>query len=91
MLHFLAKLRDRKRACALAEKACLVTRPQEPIYASQIYADRPDRFIVRVFCGRRSASVYLMPPWKECLVFAVVKGSNAVEELTDERYHPRLR
>lgn len=77
-----------------ASQACHSLFPDEQIRRTSICADEPSRYVVRVFCGDRPTSPELLklPPWRECLIFAVMKNSYAAERVTDdEKYRPTLR
>lgn len=78
----------------MARESCRALLPEEPILGASVCADEPGRYVVRVFCGNRPVSVetYRLPPWRECLIFAVAKDTHAVQQLTDnEKYYPVIR
>ena len=56
-------------------------------------AEETDRYVVRVFCGLRAEEpVRRMPPWRECIVFAVTKQTFVASVVVDdEANRPRLR
>ncbi len=87
-------MRARSQAQKVARELSCSLFPEESILGTAICADEPDRYIVRVFCGNRTFSdeMYRLPPWKECLIFAVTKNTYAVEQITDNRrYDPIIR
>ena len=89
---WLAARRARRAARDTAEAACRALRPGEWIMGTWLCAEEADRYVVRVFCGRRGDTEVRMPPWRECVVFAVAKATfaaNVIED--DEPYEPRLR
>jgi len=84
----------RSQAQKVVRDLCRSLLPEEPILGTVICADEADRYVVRVFFGDRpfSAETYMLPPWKECLIFAVTKNSYAVEQIIDDRkYDPVIR
>lgn len=99
LLHKLfPRLRARATAREAATRLCRNLLPDgEPIRGSVICADEPDRYVVRVFCGTREVSLdtYMLPPWRECLIFAVAKDTYSAALLTDdddeEKYRPAIR
>jgi hypothetical protein len=58
-----------------------------------ICADEPERYVVRVFVGRRDDTIAAkLPPWRDCLVFAVPKDRGPPSLLVDDaRYRPTIR
>jgi hypothetical protein len=59
---------------------------------ASVCADEAERYVVRVFCGRRDLPPGPQPPWRECLVFAVARGTFAANPVeNDMPYRPRLR
>ena len=58
----------------LAAQSCQILRPNEPIFGVIVCADEIERYVVRVFCGKRrfEPEHFRMPPWRECLIFAVM-------------------
>jgi hypothetical protein len=88
----IASIPARARAQRSAEEECRRRRPAESIFGSAVCADEGTRYVVRVFVGRRDKSpTFLLPPWRECLVFAVPKGGEAPVLEDDPRYQPKLR
>jgi hypothetical protein len=84
----------RALARRMARQSCRALLPQEPILGTSVCADEPDRYVVRGFCGNRTTSTenYRLPPWRECLIFAVTKDTYDVERLIDnEKYYPVIR
>jgi hypothetical protein len=88
-----AAFRARRRACKVAGDLCRELRPGEPILGESICANEDDRYVVRVFCGQRAeARAQMGPPWRECLIVSVKKGSNLAELITeDAAYRPTIR
>jgi len=78
---FRASRRARKRALVLAEDLGRRLRPTEPIWNVALRADEDTRYVVLVFCGNayKDPVVCLRPPWRECLIVAVAKGSEIAE------------
>ena len=98
LARLIRKLFPRTHARAMAKeaasRACHTLLPGEPILGATICADEPGRYVVRVFCGNRPASpeVYRLPPWRECLIFAVMKDTYSAEQIrADEKYRPMIR
>ncbi|MCL2310276.1 MAG: hypothetical protein FWC42_08415 [Proteobacteria bacterium] len=90
---FFAHRRAQKHARSLAEELCRRLRPNEPILGTALCADEDERYIVRVFCGKRTEEpASTLPPWRECLIVAVTKD-NMVAELTKDGgpYQPVIR
>ncbi|MBC7795268.1 MAG: hypothetical protein H7Z37_00180 [Pyrinomonadaceae bacterium] len=86
-------LLSRGDATKAAKEFCRSYVCDEPILGTIICANEPERYVVRVFCGYRKVSVenYLLPPWENCLIFAVAKDSYCVEQITDdEKYRPTI-
>lgn len=77
----------------VAAQSCQILRPDEPIFGVIVCADEPDRYVVRVFCGKRrfEPEYPRMPPWRECLIFAVMKDKFSVEQITNGEYQPVIR
>ncbi len=93
---FLANIPAQKRARAAAAEACRIARPTEAILGSVVCADEEERHVVRVFIGRRERGKDSfeprLPPWRQCLIFAVPKRGGAAVELDDAgRYLPVVR
>src|SRR5579872_417606 len=87
VLSYVRELLARRRARKAAELVCRTLRPRDSVHGSWICADESARYVVRVFCGERG--VVGLPPWRECLLFSVEKGSNAVELIVeDSTYRP---
>jgi len=86
------RVRAKARAKAAATEACRALLPMEPILGTWICADETDRYVVRVFCGHRPPSGEKLPPWRECVIFAVTKDTHTAQRLTDdEQYRPVIR
>ena len=86
-------LQAKATAKEFAVQSCQILRPDEPIFGVVVCADEPERLVVRVFCGERrfETEYFLMPPWRECLIFAVTKDKFSVEQITSGEYQPVLR
>lgn len=68
----------RRRAEADAVSACETLRADTPIIGATLVAEEPERFVVRVFVGvRNDDPPQTLPPWTECLVFAIRKDAFA--------------
>jgi hypothetical protein len=88
------RLRARAIAREAARLACHDLLPGEAIMSASVCADEPSRYVVRVFCGERpaSAEARMLPPWRECLIFAVTKNTYVAARVTDdEKYRPTIR
>ena len=87
------RMRARASAREAASQACHALRPGEPILGSCICADEPNRYVVRVYCGNRpDFEIHRLPPWRECLIFAVMKDTSSAEQImNDEKYRPIIR
>ena len=74
----------RRRAEADAVSACEALRADTPIMGATLVAEEPERFVVRVFVGvRDDAPPKMLPPWAECLVFAIRKDALAERSSPD--------
>ena len=86
-------MQDKAMAQELAAQSCQALRPDDSILGAIVCADEPDRYVVRVFCGeRRFEPEYpRLPPWRECLIFAVTKDKFSVEPIMSREYQPTIR
>jgi hypothetical protein len=83
--HFISSAPARRRARAAAEALARDCRPHEPILGAVICAEEDERYVVRVFVGKRdNPHSERLPPWRECLVFAVPKNSGSPSLLVDD-------
>jgi hypothetical protein len=82
----------RRRPRTAAELACRALRPGERLHGSWVCADEAGRYVVRLFCGERRELAVKLPPWRECLVFFVKKGTQVAELIVDDGpYRPVIR
>jgi hypothetical protein len=63
------------------------------VVGTEICANEGDRYVVRVFCGHRAeAPAEKSPPWRECVIVSVKKGSERAELMAeDAAYRPTIR
>jgi|SRR5580692_8916785 hypothetical protein len=91
---FFPQLRAKNVAKEAAIRACKKHLPDEPILSAVICADETERYVVRVFYGKRpwSSTHYMLPPWLDCLIVAVRKDTYADEIIVDNgKYYPWIR
>jgi hypothetical protein len=90
MLKLLARLRNRRKAVEAARLLCTTSACGEPIFNAVVCAEEPDRYVVRVFLGIRDPGYDRSPPWRDCWLVAVERGTNAASRIYDDIYKPRI-
>jgi hypothetical protein len=91
VIKFFQEFRDRFVAQRVAREACARLMPNEPILGTALCANEPDRYVVRVFCGKRDPYVERLPPWTDCKVFVVPNNGGPIQQVDDAKYCPTLR
>ena len=99
MLSYFQRQRERqasehlcKQFYPLVENLCRNLYPNEPIFGCHMCADEPQRWVVRIYYGKRERSEYLGPPWHDCLIVGIDKSSSAIELIEDVTpYLPKIR